>query len=156
MEALILKGSSKTPTIEFNNNTGVLLLKGRSIPENSIEFYAPLNTWIEEYSGNPSGKTVLEMRLEYFNTSSSKCILDVFKKLEKLKLGMLTTKKTTVTVMILYLLIKVMVFTIINFLLQMQIVLRLIIKFFTESVSICDRILPRLSMLPKQEIQGLM
>ena len=25
------------------------------------------------------------MRLEYFNTSSSKCILDVFKKLEKLK-----------------------------------------------------------------------
>jgi len=27
-------------------------------------------------------KTTVEVKLEYFNTSSSKCILDVFKKLE--------------------------------------------------------------------------
>ena len=81
MEDLKQEGSAKTPTVEFNAS-GELLLKGRSIPENSIEFYKPLIEWIESYSGSPNSSTVLNVQLEYFNTSSSKCILDVFKKLE--------------------------------------------------------------------------
>jgi hypothetical protein len=83
MDKLVIDGSPKTPTIEFDANSGVLLLKGRSIPENSIEFFQPLNDWLEKYAEGPSAKTVVEVRLEYFNTSSSKCILDFFKKLEK-------------------------------------------------------------------------
>ncbi len=43
MEELILEGSAKTPTINFNQETGVLELRGRSIPENSIEFYNPIH-----------------------------------------------------------------------------------------------------------------
>ena len=81
MEDLKQEGSAKTPVVEFNSN-GELLLKGRSIPENSIEFYKPLIEWIESYSESPNSSTVLNVQLEYFNTSSSKCILDVFKKLE--------------------------------------------------------------------------
>jgi hypothetical protein len=38
--------------------------------------------WIEDYIKTPNEKTVFIVKLEYFNTSSSKCILDVFKKLE--------------------------------------------------------------------------
>ena len=83
MEELKIEGSAKTPTVEFKGDGG-LLLKGRSIPENSIEFYKPLLDWIEEYGSSPKDKTVLNVQLEYFNTSSSKCILDVFKKLETL------------------------------------------------------------------------
>ena len=37
MEDLILEGTAKTPTIDFKSS-GELLIKGRSIPENSIEF----------------------------------------------------------------------------------------------------------------------
>jgi|TARA_Y100000992_G_scaffold115450_1_gene75575 hypothetical protein len=81
MEDLKQEGSAKTPEVEFNAS-GELLLKGRSIPENSIEFYKPLIEWIESYSESPNSSTVLNVQLEYFNTSSSKCILDVFKKLE--------------------------------------------------------------------------
>ena len=81
MQDLKQEGSAKTPLVEFNTN-GELLLKGRSIPENSIEFYKPLLEWIESYSESPNSSTVLNVQLEYFNTSSSKCILDVFKKLE--------------------------------------------------------------------------
>ena len=81
MQDLKQEGSAKTPLVEFNTN-GELLLKGRSIPENSIEFYKPLLEWIESYSESPNSLTVLNVQLEYFNTSSSKCILDVFKKLE--------------------------------------------------------------------------
>ena len=83
MEDLSLEGSAKTPTIDFKS-AGELLIKGRSIPENSIEFYKPLIDWISEYSDNPKGQTLVNIQLEYFNTSSSKCILDVFKKLESI------------------------------------------------------------------------
>ena len=82
MEKLYIEGSAKTPTIDFNFETGVLELKGRSIPENSIEFFNPLNDWIDGYGSSPKDTTMFEVRLEYFNTSSSKCILDLFKKLE--------------------------------------------------------------------------
>ena len=83
MEDLKQEGSAKTPVVEFSSN-GELLLKGRSIPENSIEFYKPLIEWLESYSEAPNSTTVLSVQLEYFNTSSSKCILDVFKKLESI------------------------------------------------------------------------
>ena len=83
MEDLKQEGSAKTPEVEFNAS-GELLLKGRSIPENSIEFYKPLIEWISNYSENPKENTLVNIQLEYFNTSSSKCILDVFKKLESI------------------------------------------------------------------------
>ena len=42
-----------------------------------------MNDWLDLYSGSPKERTTVDVRLEYFNTSSSKCILDFFKKLEK-------------------------------------------------------------------------
>ena len=46
MENLTLEGTPKTPTVSFSKDAGVLEIKGRSIPENSIEFYKPLLDWI--------------------------------------------------------------------------------------------------------------
>ncbi|MBX7095465.1 MAG: DUF1987 domain-containing protein [Flavobacteriales bacterium] len=82
MENITIEGTPKTPTVKFEKDSGILEIRGRSIPENSIEFYKPLIDWIEEYGKAPKGETNVNIKLEYFNTSSSKCILDVFKKLE--------------------------------------------------------------------------
>ncbi len=82
MEPIIIEGTPKTPSIKFDSKDGVFEIKGRSIPENSVEFYKPLNEWLDQYMQTPLDKTVVNIRLEYFNTSSSKCILDVFKRLE--------------------------------------------------------------------------
>lgn len=85
MNDILLEGTAKTPTVHFNSTTGTLELRGRSIPENSIEFYKPLIDWIDHYSRSPRPNTQLKVQLEYFNTSSSKCILDLFKKLETVR-----------------------------------------------------------------------
>ena len=82
MEPIIIEGTPKTPSVNFDAAKGIVEIKGRSIPENSIEFYKPLVDWLEKYSGKPASHTIVNIHLEYFNTSSSKCILDVFKKLE--------------------------------------------------------------------------
>lgn len=84
MSNLFQEGSTKTPYINFDAEQGVLEMKGRSIPEVASEFYQPLLDWINQYMGEPKRETNVSLMFEYFNTSSSKCILDVFKLLEDL------------------------------------------------------------------------
>ena len=85
MEDVRIEGTPKTPAIHLKSDTGNLVISGRSIPENSVEFYAKVLAWLDNYMETPASKTVMDVKLEYFNTSSSKCLLDVFKKLENLK-----------------------------------------------------------------------
>ena len=87
MDNYKIEGSPKTPSITFDLQSGVLEIKGRSIPENSIEFYKPLVDSLDRYSTSSKPNTTVNVQLEYFNTSSSKCILDVFKKLESIHKG---------------------------------------------------------------------
>jgi hypothetical protein len=83
METITIPGTPKTPTVDMNVETGIIEIKGRSIPENSIDFYRPVVEWLDKYAESPAPETKVNIQLEYFNTSSSKCILDVFKKLEQ-------------------------------------------------------------------------
>lgn len=82
METITIEESSKTPYIMMDPDKGLIEITGRSIPENSIEFYKPLVNWLTEYSQGDMKATKVRFQLEYFNTSSSKCILDIFKRLE--------------------------------------------------------------------------
>lgn len=84
MDAIIIEGTPKTPTVNFDAVNRKVEIKGRSIPENSIEFYKPLVDWLENYGATSPPATEVNIQLEYFNTSSSKCILDIFKKLESI------------------------------------------------------------------------
>lgn len=85
MENFFLEGSNKTPELKFDPESGRFSISGRSIPENSIEFYKPLFEWLDAYSESPEDEVELDVKLEYFNTSSSKCLVEIFRKLEKLQ-----------------------------------------------------------------------
>lgn len=82
MDNIVLQPSPKTPSVNFDAQSGIIELKGRSIPENSLEFYRPLIEWVERYAAASKAETNVHIQLEYFNTSSSKCLLDLFKRLE--------------------------------------------------------------------------
>lgn len=84
MNNFYLLPTTKTPKIDFDSQTGNLNISGRSIPENSIEFYRPVIAWLDEYRSDPVKKTVLHVNLEYFNTSTSKCLVDILRMLEKI------------------------------------------------------------------------
>jgi SiaC family regulatory phosphoprotein len=86
MSNLVITNSVKTPSIELSVS-GFLEIKGKSIPENSFEFYKPVYEWLDNYLNFPAPKTELKVSLEYFNTSSSKCLLDIFRKLETINLS---------------------------------------------------------------------
>ncbi len=85
MENFYLEETAKTPKLSFNAQGGKFLMAGRSIPENSIEFYKPLFEWLDDYVKHSANKTVFDIKLEYFNTSSSKCLVEIFRRLEQIK-----------------------------------------------------------------------
>lgn len=84
MRNLVIEPTSKTPKVILNADLGIFEITGRSIPEDAIGFYRKVLDWIEEYSKSPLAETVFKFQLEYFNTSSSKCLLDIFRKLERM------------------------------------------------------------------------
>lgn len=84
MEPFIIKKTEDTPSIDFNISTGVFIIAGRSLPENAIEFYKPVFNWVESSLASAEAKTLsVNIKLEYFNTASSKQIAKLFLLLEE-------------------------------------------------------------------------
>ena len=84
MDNIFIEKTPKTPKVDFNSQTGFLHLEGISIPEDTVDFYGTLIYWLNEYGLNPLPETTLILKLEYFNTSSSVVLLDMFKILSKI------------------------------------------------------------------------
>jgi hypothetical protein len=85
MDILKLEGTEDTPKIILDKGNGIFEISGRSLPEDSAEFYRPVLDWIGQYAGSPNASTDFVFKLEYFNTASSKLILDVLSALEDIK-----------------------------------------------------------------------
>ena len=79
MKDLVIEGKQlgKTPSIEFKAN-GQLKISGRSIPEDSRTFYQPVFNWLDSFKVNLPSKVEMKVSLEYFNTSSSILLLNMF------------------------------------------------------------------------------
>lgn len=83
MENLKLEATKYTPEISLDTK-GTISLVGKSYPENTFEFYAPMMKWLEEYfEGTPADTIVVNMEIIYFNSSSSKLFFDFFDLLEE-------------------------------------------------------------------------
>jgi len=82
MDNIFIKGTDRTPEVDFNFTTGVFVIFGRSITENPISFYKELEGYILAYGKRPMQNTMFRVTLEYFNTSTSKCLVELFKLLE--------------------------------------------------------------------------
>lgn len=82
--ALNINGTEDTPEISFSNETNEFMISGRSLPEDVTTFYKPVFEWLDIFSATPGSNTTFKFKLEYFNTASSKIILDILMKLEDL------------------------------------------------------------------------
>ena len=85
MDSLVNKGNKYEPFVELNKEKNIFEIKGRSIVSNPIEFYNPIIKWAEKYCQNPNNETIFLIELDYFNSSSFKALIDLFKVLSQLK-----------------------------------------------------------------------
>jgi hypothetical protein len=82
MNPIIISATEDTPGIRLDAANEVFVISGRSLPEDVVKFYKPILDWLEEYAKSPNASTVFNFKLSYFNTASSKIILDILMKLE--------------------------------------------------------------------------
>lgn len=83
-QSVEISSTRLTPSILLDITRGIFEIKGSSAPESAIEFYTPLYTALDALVTRPRLQITANFRLEYFNTSSSKCIYMLLKRLSDL------------------------------------------------------------------------
>lgn len=76
--------TGKTPAIRLNPGEGILEIAGCCIPENADRVFGPVFDAVEAYAAKPAARTSVRIALTYFNSSTAKQLLDLFKRLEDL------------------------------------------------------------------------
>lgn len=84
MYSLILDGMDDSPKVNFSIENGKLEIEGKSLPEDVSAFYEPILEWLNNYAKDPLPETELTFKFTYFNTASSKLILDILTVLERM------------------------------------------------------------------------
>lgn len=80
MENLVIHATEYTPHIVFDAEKNLLEIKGYSYPENAMAFFAPMFEWLHGYFSclKSQADILLNIEIIYFNSSSSKVLLDLF------------------------------------------------------------------------------
>ena len=91
LENLVIQRTDNSPHINFDLEKGLLELEGECRPENVKLFFDPILEWIEKYKielkPNRSQKTInTNFRLEYFNSSSAKYILELMNSINQIEI----------------------------------------------------------------------
>ena len=80
---MIIAATDETPGVILEASKNEFEFSGRSLPEDVTSFYNPILDWFDRYSLEPNPKTDVTFKLDYFNTASSKLVLDILMKLEE-------------------------------------------------------------------------
>ncbi len=86
MEPLIILETDDTPSIHLDA-IGKFEFTGKSLPEDVSVFYDPVISWISEYAEIATTESKFIFKMTYFNTASSKILLDIFMQLEEMHLA---------------------------------------------------------------------
>lgn len=82
METIKINATEDTPNVILDPVNNFYEISGRSLPEDVVVFYQPVMKWLADFEKEPLPGFALSIKLEYFNTASSKLILDILLKLE--------------------------------------------------------------------------
>ncbi len=85
MKPLVIAGTPTTPTVTLDVEKGLFEITGRSVADEVSEVYTPIMQWLNSYAKDPRTTTVFVFKLEYFNTASSKALLDTISALSFIK-----------------------------------------------------------------------
>lgn len=75
MDKYFVEPTKDTPQVDMDPE-GTIKINGKAMPEHPIKFFTPIYEWCKQYDKD---SILIDIDLEYFNTSVSKCLLDFFK-----------------------------------------------------------------------------
>lgn len=87
MSEFYRKETHRTPKIIGSIQKGEISIVGRSLPEDAKEFFLPFRDWLLELFVSDTKEINVYLEIEYFNTATSKIIIDMLLSLEKLRVN---------------------------------------------------------------------
>lgn len=83
MDSLHIEATKSTPYIHYGADENILDIMGESYPENAAAFYSPVFRWLDEFLAEyPNRSLTVNIELLYFNSSSSKALMNLFDRFE--------------------------------------------------------------------------
>lgn len=77
MRVFRTEGTEDSPKIILDKENNVFEIAGKSLPEDVLYFYTPVIKWLNEYAEDPLDETVFSFKMEYYNTASSRFLLNI-------------------------------------------------------------------------------
>ena len=84
METLRIEATDDSPQVLLDQEDNQFEISGKSLPEDVVDFYQPVMDWLKEYRKKPNAKTEFNLKMIYFNTASSKQIMDILMVFEEM------------------------------------------------------------------------
>lgn len=92
MEKLVIEPTFNSPSVILDPESSQFNFSGESRPENVRKFYLPILEWLDSFAKEQtemsrsarSSNLLVRFNFEYFNSTSAKYILDIFKALNVL------------------------------------------------------------------------
>jgi len=82
-EPFIREATARSPEVLFDYDQHRLTLSGKSYPEDAVAFYVPVLNSLKAYLEQVSGAEItVDIRLQYFNSSSAKALMNMLLLLE--------------------------------------------------------------------------
>ena len=79
-QEIIIEETKHTPVVYFEREKRLLVMRGRSIPENPEQIFRRLDEWITLHF-EKNEELSINIQLEYINSGSSKYLYEILKKL---------------------------------------------------------------------------
>jgi len=78
MHTYSVQATDETPAVKLDPENHLLEMKGVSLPENVQEFYSPIINWVRTFLKSTSNPIEVKIHLDYFNTATSKSLMEFF------------------------------------------------------------------------------
>jgi len=84
MENLHIAAMERSPLVDFNFDDGVLKISGESYPDDASRVFGPIFEALDDFLSNDRSNPIrLDIELIYFNSSSAKALMNMFKRLDQ-------------------------------------------------------------------------
>jgi hypothetical protein len=82
MGKIDIKPTKRTPEVTLNETTNTLVFKGRSLPENTKQFYQPVKANLNTYKPEKGATVTIDIAFTYVSSSSLISLLSIFKQMK--------------------------------------------------------------------------
>jgi len=82
MEKWTIEATSRTPLVLLDRERSILKLEGRSYPEEGMDFFDPIILRFKTLQRTDNPIRTVHIRLEYYNSSTSKALAELFQALK--------------------------------------------------------------------------